>query len=160
MTQALLLIFLIWAVLLVPLGVRRRQEHPRRTVNGFEHAMDVLANEAESPTPLAARNVARRVSALQQRRLQLFLAALRGVGLTVVAAVIFGGWLWAVFAASSLLTAVYAAVLRHEKRQREYAQLVVRELGAVAQNAGGTPRKKGTDSETSRTVRLRSYRAQ
>lgn len=159
MTQALLLIFLIWAVLLVPLGVRRRQEHPQRTVNGFERAMDVLATERDSAALNGPQHVARRVSALQQRRLQLFFAALRSVGVAGLAALIFGGWLWLLFAATLALTGAYAAVLRQAKRQRDHADMVVRELqtyrGQTSTEAGGR-----TKLPESRTVRLRSYRAQ
>ena len=159
MTQALLLIFLVWAVLLVPLGVRRRQEHPQRTVNGFEHAMDVLASESDPMTVPAQQHVARRVTALQQRRLQLFSAALRTAAVVFLAAVIFGGWIWFVFAGVSILTVSYATVLRQAKRQRDHAQMVVRELGTYRGSYGDT-RVTRERTATSRTVRLRSYKAQ
>lgn len=157
MTQALLLIFLIWAVLLVPLGVRRRQEHPQRTVDGFGHAMDVLASDRDSVDAPAARNVARRVSALQHRRLQLFNAAIRSVVVAAVAAVIFGGWTWLMLTVAVTLTGTYAAVLRHAKRQRDYAQMVVRDLGAMSDGSERNSRSEGTRSST---VRLRSYGVQ
>ncbi|MEX2532860.1 MAG: hypothetical protein WD360_02720 [Nitriliruptoraceae bacterium] len=159
MTQALLLIFLVWAVLLVPLGVRRRQEHPQRTVNGFERAMDVLAGDHDSVVGHEQQHVARRVSALKQRRLQLFSTAVRSVAVAGVAALIFGGWMWLLFAATIGLTVGYAAVLRQAKRQRDHAGIVVRELQTYRGDAGGPVAAKGSAQE-SRTVRLRSYRAQ
>lgn len=159
MTQALLLIFLIWAVLLVPLGVRRRQEHPRRTVDGFERAMDVLAGDNDHATEWKQQPVAGRVSALQHRRLQLFSAALRSTGVAGLVAVIFGGWLWVLFAVAVGLTAAYAGVLRQAKRQRDYADMVVRELQTYRGQVRPTGRARSKTPE-SRSVRLRSYRAQ
>lgn len=121
--------------------------------------MDVLATERDSAALNGPQHVARRVSALQQRRLQLFFAALRSVGVAGLAALIFGGWLWLLFAATLALTGAYAAVLRQAKRQRDHADMVVRELqtyrGQTSTEAGGR-----TKLPESRTVRLRSYRAQ
>jgi len=156
-TQALLLVFLIWAVLLVPLGVRRRQEHPQRTVNGFERAMDVLANDQDNTAP-QGQHVARRVNALQQRRFKIFSAAVRTVGVAALAALIFGGWTWLVLVATVVLTGAYATVLRQAKQQRDHAELVVRELrtGQLGQD-GAVPVKRS--AHESRTVRLRSYGA-
>lgn len=153
-TQALLFLFLIWAVLLVPLGVRRRQVDPQRTVDGFERAMGVLARETNGAPP--QQHVARRVSALQQRRLQLFAAAVRGVAVTAVGAVVVGGWMWLVFAFTLATTAAYAAVLRQAKRQRERAAEVVREL----QEYRTEPAAFGEDAALaagSRSVRLKTY---
>ena len=105
------------------------------------------------------QHVARRVTALQQRRLQLFSAALRTAAVVFLAAVIFGGWIWFVFVGVSILTVSYAAVLRQAKRQRDHAQMVVRELGTY-RGIYGDNRVTRERTATSRTVRLRSYKAQ
>ena len=42
MNEALVLLVLIWAVLLVPSALRSRKASPHATVGGFERAMDVL----------------------------------------------------------------------------------------------------------------------
>jgi fatty acid desaturase len=129
-------------------------------VNGFEHAMDVLANDGENVTQQSSRHVANRVSALQQRRLQFFSAAVRSAAVLAAAAVIFGGWMWLLFGFALILTGTYAAVLRHAKRQRDYAELVVRELGARRDGYRRPDVAKRAAAAESRTVKLRSYRAQ
>lgn len=45
MNEALVLLVLIWAVLLVPGAIRSRKASPHATVGGFERAMDVLRTD-------------------------------------------------------------------------------------------------------------------
>lgn len=63
------------------------------------------------------------------RRLVWFLRCLAATGTTLVIALVAGGgWLWLPFLISAVITAVYVAVLRHLKLQRDEARQVISEL--------------------------------
>lgn len=148
MTEAFVVLVLMWAVLLVPGALRRsRNSSPHATVGGFERAMDVLRdNRAATARQLlvpgdAGRIVSREVDptphpvtlrrpedpVVVQRR-TWFVRSLAATGVAVVAAVVLGGWLWLPAMLLLLGTAGYVALLRHLKLQRDEARKVVAEL--------------------------------
>lgn len=153
MNEALvLLLTLVWAGLLVPGALRSRNASPHATVGGFERAMDVLRSDARSTSrgrqvlvPGDAGRVVERPGVRGEigggphrsrgsdpvvaRRLVWFLRCLAATGTTLVVALVAGGgWLWFPVVVSVGLTAVYVAVLRHLKLQRDEARKVVSEL--------------------------------
>lgn len=129
--NALVLLVLAWAVLLLPGALRSRGRSPRSTVGGFERAMSVLRGDEGgvvvvpgSPAARAAAHVAERRRVLQRRRAWF----LRLAGMTVatgVLAVLTGGWAWGVFVATAGATVVYTAVLRRLKVQHDEARRTV-----------------------------------
>lgn len=150
MNEALVLLVLVWAALLLPGALRSRNTSPHATVGGFERAMDVLRSEVRRPAtgrqvmvPGDAGRIVERPNTGEParrprrprasdpvvvRRLAWFLRCLAATGITLVVGVIAGGWLWLPFVVSAGLTAAYVAVLRHLKLQRDEADRVVREL--------------------------------
>jgi hypothetical protein len=149
-SQALVLLVLLWAALLVPGALRSRQSSPHATVGGFERAMDVLRSDGRAPTrgggrqllvPRdAGRIVGREVDGTVRStpirhedpvvlaRRNWFLRGLVGSGVALLLAVTVGGWLWLPFLLTAGATGAYAALLRHLKVQRDEARRVVREL--------------------------------
>ena len=149
--EALVLLALVWAALLVPAALRARAASPHATVGGFERAMDVLRSEAHADdqrtvaagdpsgvpdrqsgvatTSDAARAPAGRPEdpVIARRRLW-FVRALAASGATLLLAIIVGGWTWLPAIVIIAMTAGYTAVLRHLKLQRDAAREVVREL--------------------------------
>jgi hypothetical protein len=157
--EALVLLALVWAVLIVPSAVRSRNASPHVTVGGFERAMDVLRSDGrndargsssgrqvfvpgdagrivERPTTRAGDGdrVRHRVEdPVVVRRRVWFMRMLAATGATfLVALIAANGWFWTVFLLSAALTAGYVAVLRRLKLQRDEARRVVRELDLPA----------------------------
>ena len=131
--NALVLLVLAWAVLLLPGALRSRGRSPRSTVGGFERAMSVLRGDeggvvvvpgTSTSAARTAAHVAERRRILQRRRSWF----LRLAGMTVVTGVlaaVTGGWAWGVFVATSGATVVYTAVLRRLKVQQDEARRTV-----------------------------------
>ena len=146
MNEAIVLLVLLWAVVLVPGAIRsRNRTSPHATVGGFERAMDVLRSKPGVGRELlvprdAGRIVTRDVNRdaprgpyrgedpVTARRRAWFVRLLGGTGATFFLAVVFGGWLWLPFLVSALLAGGYTALLRHLKIQRDEARRVVREI--------------------------------
>lgn len=155
MNEALILLVLLWAALLVPSALRSRTGSPHVTVGGFERAMDVLRSSpkgsekgngrqllvpgdagrivdhdgiaaAEEPRPY------RREDPRIEARRAWFLRALVGTVATVALAAVFGGLLWVVAVLSAAATGGYVTLLRRWKVQADQARSVVRRLEADA----------------------------
>jgi hypothetical protein len=145
--NALLLLVLAWAVLLLPGAVRTRNRSPVSTVGGFERAMAVLrGDESGAAGPFDRRPAApggavfagaSRVDrpplepparAVLRRRRAWFVRLLVATAVTGVLAVIASGWLWGAFAAAVAVTAGYVATLRRLKLERDAARRVVADL--------------------------------
>lgn len=150
MNEALVLLVLVWAALLIPAAIRSRAASPHATVGGFERAMDVLRSQPQtfaasdvdtSGAPAADRELASVASStapspqaargedpvIVQRR-TWFIRALAATGVVLLLALVAGGWLWYLAGLVVALTAGYTVVLRHLKLQRDAAREVVREL--------------------------------
>jgi hypothetical protein len=150
-SEALVLLVLLWAVLLVPGALRSRNSSPHATVGGFERAMDVLRTEGRGPVRggngrelLVPRDAGRIVEReidgtvrtvrihhedpLVTQRRGWFLRAVAATGIALLLALVVGGWMWAPFLFTAAGTGGYAALLRHLKVQRDEARRVVREL--------------------------------
>lgn len=182
MNEAVVLLVLLWAALLVPQALRARNASPHATVGGFARAMDVLRSGARRPAGTrrvlvpadASRIVARPVSdhgpesrltarratdALAARRLLWFVRCLVASGVTLIVGLVVGGWMWLPFVLSAGCTLVYVALLRHLKLQRDEARAVVRDLDLhveVLEGAGSF--EAGADGwADSGTVRLRRW---
>lgn len=148
MNEALVLLLLLWAVVLLPGALRSRKSSPHTTVGGFERAMDVLRArpgqgrevmvpgdagrivERDDPRRSAPREAAGPGGGdpVVARRRAWFLRLLAGTGATLLLAVVLGGWLWLAFVAVAGITGGYTALLRHLKLQHDQARRVVREL--------------------------------
>ena len=146
MNEALVLLVLVWAALLIPAAIRSRAASPHATVGGFERAMDVLrsqpqtiaASDADASGDRAAdRDRGPAVSSPQVTRAEdpvivqrrtWFVRALAATGVALLLAIVAGGWLWYLAGLVTVLTAGYTVVLRHLKLQRDAAREVVREL--------------------------------
>jgi len=147
-TDAFVVLVLMWAVLLVPGALRRsRNSSPHATVGGFERAMDVLRdNRAATARQLlvpgdAGRIVQRAVDptphpvalhrpedpVVVQRR-TWFVRAVAATGISLLLAVVVGGWLWLPATLLLLSTGGYVALLRQLKLQRDEARKVVADL--------------------------------
>jgi hypothetical protein len=179
--DALMLLALVWVALLIPSALRSRSASPHITVGGFERAMDVLRTESRgrggrellvpsdagrivgrSPTePGNTRSAAMptQEDPIITRRRSRFVRSLIATGVTLVVAVVFGGWLWAAFAVVDGGTGGYVAILRHLKLQNDAARRVVRELDLTKEEAAAEPRVAvggGQEFEHS-SVRLRRW---
>jgi hypothetical protein len=180
-SEALVLLVLLWAVLLVPGALRSRKSSPHVTVGGFERAMDVLRNEGrgvgqgagrELLVPrdagrIVEREVDRTIRSVPMRhedpivaqRRGWFLRAVAASGVAFVLAVVVGGWMWLPFLLTSAVTGGYVALLRHLKVQRDEARRVVRELD-LHRVADTLPERAAVGAEgwgTSVGVRLRRW---
>jgi hypothetical protein len=149
-SEALVLLVLLWAVLLVPGALRSRNASPHATVGGFERAMDVLRSDGRTVTRSGSRQLlvpgdagrivrrevdgalravpVRHEDPIVVQRRSWFLRGLVATGVALLLAVTVGGWLWLAFVAIAGTTGGYAALLRHLKVQRDEARRVVREL--------------------------------
>lgn len=150
MNEALALLVLLWAVLLLPAAVRSsRNASPHVTVGGFERAMQVLSTRGQVPgrevfVPAHPdRIVGREVQPMGEtlpistprhedpriaRRRAWFVRLLVVNVLAVLAAVTVGGWMWALALAATATTVATVVVLRRLKVQRDQAREVVREI--------------------------------
>jgi hypothetical protein len=144
--EAIVLLVLLWAVVLVPGAIRsRNRTSPHATVGGFERAMDVLRSKPgvgrEMLVPADAGRIVgrdvnrdeprgpyRRENPVTVRRRTWFVRLLSGTGATFLLAVLLGGWLWLPFLFSALLAGGYTALLRHLKIQQDEARRVVRSI--------------------------------
>jgi hypothetical protein len=149
-SEALVLLVLLWAVLLVPGALRSRNSSPHATVGGFERAMAVLRNEGRGTAHGAERQLLvpwdagrivgrevdptvrsvpiRHEDPIVVQRRGWFTRAVGATGVALVLAVVLGGWMWLPFGLTALLTGGYVALLRHLKVQRDEARRVVRAL--------------------------------
>lgn len=178
MTDAFVVLVLMWAVLLVPGALRRsRNSSPHATVGGFERAMDVLRdNRGATARQLlvpgdAGRIVQRTVDptphpvtlhrpedpVVVQRR-TWFTRALAATGVSLVLAVVLGGWLWLPTSLLVLGTGGYVALLRHLKLQRDEARKVVADLD-LHRPSHPVAVEGGQHWGTSGGVRLRRWEA-
>lgn len=152
MNEALFLLILLWAALLLPGALRSaRSSSPHVTVGGFDRAMQVLSAERSAPgrhvyvpgepgrivdreVPRVSSNPAppstrrRPEPVLMVRRRVRFERLLVLSVLSVVLALAVGGWTWALVAVVVGTTIVYTVVLRRLKVQRDQARRVVRDL--------------------------------
>jgi hypothetical protein len=152
-TDALVVLVLLWAALLIPSALRSRTGSPHVTVGGFERAMDVLKTPAQRSTgrellvpgdagrivdhvgidPAEDPRPVRREDPRVEARRTWFLRLLAGTGVSVALAVVFGGaLLWAVAILSLLATGTYVALLRRWKLQADQVRSVVRKLESDA----------------------------
>ena len=158
MNEAIVLLLLLWAVLLVPGMLRSRNSSPHTTVGGFERAMDVLRAKPGQGRQLMVPSDAGRIvghvddhatevggraahhrngaggdgrrgeDPVMVRRRGWFLRLLAGTGAGFVLALVVGGWMWLPFASLVVVVVGYTALLRHLKLQRDQARRVVRGL--------------------------------
>jgi hypothetical protein len=178
--NALLLLVLVWAVMVVPTALRSRERSPHATVGGFERAMNVLRGESGAqvvdadgrPLDLYAGPVVRsRLDARTRRLMELrrvrFTRLVVVTFLAVVVASMLGGAAWSAPAVVAAVTLGYATVLRRAKLQRVEARRMVASLAgarvsepAVATGAG-MDRDRGAGADAvwgvGQTVRLRRW---
>jgi hypothetical protein len=156
--EALVLLVLIWAAMLIPGALRSRNASPHVTVGGFERAMDVLRSDGRGPGPAAARrrgvgrevlvprdalriversvdatdaDAPRRVRREDPRivgRRTWFVRLLAASTLSTLLALLVGSWLWLPTVLVLGATSAYVVLLRRWKLQRDEARRVVREL--------------------------------
>ncbi len=182
MTDAVVLLALVWAALLIPSALRSRRASPHATVGGFERAMEVLRTESRGtigrqllvpadagrivghhtvePGSTRSTTMPSREDPIIVRRRTNFLRALIATGATLVLAAVFGGWLWPVFAVVAAGTGGYVAILRHLKLQRDEARRVVRELDLTAEESAPVQRVavgSGGEELAHGSVRLRRW---
>lgn len=180
--DALVLLTLVWAVLLIPSALRSRRASPHATVGGFERAMNVLratpratagrqllvpddAGRIVGPPhhesgSLRSDTMTTREDPLIARRRRNFYRASIATLVTLVAAVVLGGWAWPVFALVAAGTVSYVAILRRLKLQRDEARRVVRELDLTVEEPVVQPRVavgNGGEELTHGSVRLRRW---
>jgi hypothetical protein len=173
--EALVLLVLLWAALLIPSALRSRTGSPHATVGGFERAMDVLKAPPHRSggrqllvpgdagrivdhvgiAPVEEPKPYRREDPLVQARRVWFLRMLAGTGLALALAVLFGGVLWLVAGLSLAATGAYVALLRRWKVQADQVRSVVRQLERDA-----TPQQVPVGAAVGETsVRLRRWDA-
>lgn len=162
MTDALVLLAMVWVALLLPSALRSRRTSPHNTVGGFERAMNVLRTDARGSggrallipadagrivgyTPIEPGTTRSATMAIQEdpiivRRRTRFVRALVATVATFVLAAVFGGWLWPVFVVVAGGTGGYVAILRHLKLQRDEAARVVSELDLTQEEVQLAPR--------------------
>jgi hypothetical protein len=155
LNQALVLLGLAWATMLVPAAVRARNGSPQVTIEGFERAMDVLRSETRSgggrsavpgrrvlvprdaerivERPVETRPVTRvrrspRGDGRMAVRRAWFERLLALLVLSLAVAVFVGGWAWVGVGLVAVVTVSYAVLLRRLKLQRDQARRVLRSL--------------------------------
>lgn len=146
--NALLLLVLVWAVMVVPTALRSRERSPQATVGGFERAMNVLRGDPGGrvvdadgrPIDVAAGPVVRsRLDGRTRRLMQLRRARFQRLVLATLAAaalgVALGGVAWSVPAVTLVITLSYATVLRRAKVQRVEARRRVAALSDARADA-------------------------
>lgn len=149
MSEALVLLVVLWAAALVPSAVRARNASPHVTVGGFERAMDVLRSEqgatpgrrvmvpgdperivqraVHAPSPGSARRFRREDPRVARRR--AWFERLLVLSLATVAGGLFlGGWFLLFPAVVVAVTLGYTVRLRRLKVQGDEARRVVREF--------------------------------
>ena len=153
--NALLLLVLVWAVMVVPTALRSRERSPQATVGGFERAMNVLRGEPGGrvvdadgrPIDVVSGPVVRsrldgrtrRLMGLRRARFtRLVLASLAAIALAVAV----GGAAWAVPALTAAVTTSYAMVLRRAKVQRVEAR---RRVAALSDARDARSESRGDD---------------
>jgi hypothetical protein len=164
--EAIVLLLLLWAVLLLPGALRSRNSSPHSTVGGFSRAMDVLRSKPspgrelmvpgdagrivakgltrESAETVEDREAAHRGAAYREedsvvaRRRAWFLRLLAGTGASMLLVLAFGGWMWLPFTTLVLVTGGYVTLLRRLKLQHDHARRVVRDL-ALVRPSGSEP---------------------
>lgn len=133
--NALLLLVLVWAVMVVPTALRSRERSPQATVGGFERAMNVLRGEqgghvvdadgraidVETGPTVRSRLDGRTRRLMQLRRTRFTRLVLVSLA-TVALAAMLGGSAWTVPAIAVTATLSYATVLRRAKVQRVEAR--------------------------------------
>jgi uncharacterized membrane protein len=147
--EAIVLLLLLWAVLLLPGALRSRNTSPHTTVGGFERAMAVLRNKPSQGRQLMVPGDAGRIvthglsrpardeagalvaggeDPVVSRRRTWFLRLVGGTAGTFLLSLALGGWMWLLFVSLLLVTGGYIALLRHLKLQHDQARRVVRDL--------------------------------
>ncbi len=152
MNDALVLLVLLWAALLVPSALRSRTGSPHVTVGGFERAMDVLKSPSHRASgrqllvPGDASRIVDHVGIAPVEetlpfkredprvlvRRMWFTRLVAATVVSFVAAVVVGGLVWVAVAVSIAATGVYVALLRRWKVQEDQVRSVVRRLEADA----------------------------
>lgn len=187
MNEALILLVLVWAVLLVPSALRSRSaSSPHVTVEGFERAMDVLRSSPSRPGKVGSRSLlvpddAQRIvdhadpvrteapprpprhredPSVAARRVW-FLRAIAASGVSLVLAPLLGGYAWFLALLVIAGTAGYAVLLRRWKLQSDEVRSVVRELGTArpAEREVDEPLDVAVGAGAPGTVRLRRWDA-
>lgn len=146
MSELIVLLVLLWAVVLIPGALRSRTGSPQKTVGGFSRAMDVLktkpagrellvpgdavrlVDDREVVADAVPRRAAAREDLMTRRRRAWFVRLLAGTGATLLLAIVLGGWGWLAFLVAAAATVGYAAMLRRLKLQRDAARAKVREI--------------------------------
>lgn len=147
MNEALILLVLLWAVLLVPSALRgRTSASPHVTVGGFTRAMEVLravpTDDAEGRPVLVPKGAADRIVETETidgvvtrpehedpqvtARRVWFVRLIAGTVASFVLAAIFGGATWSIAVLAAVVTGGYVALLRRWKLQRDQVRSVVR----------------------------------
>lgn len=169
MNEALILLVLVWAVLLLPSALRSRNAtSPHVTVGGFERAMDVLrSSPGDRPGKVGSRRllVPDDASRIVERgdaptrdaevldgvrsvrhedptvasRRLWFVRLLAASAVAVVLAPLLGGPTWVLALLIVGGTGGYAALLRRWKLQRDEVRAVVRELAPAETHGERVP---------------------
>lgn len=185
MNEALVLLVLIWAAMLIPSALRSRNASPHVTVGGFERAMDVLRSDGrgsggrrhgvgrevlvpgdalrivERSVDVTDADAPRRVRREDPRivgRRTWFLRLLTASAVSTSTAVVVGSWVWVPTLLVLAATAAYVVLLRRWKLQRDEARRVVREL-ELHRDLAPVPERVVVGGEvwSSGTVRLRRW---
>jgi hypothetical protein len=184
--EALVLLVLIWAAMLIPNALRSRNASPHVTVGGFERAMDVLRSDGRGPGAGRRRGVGREVlvprdalriversvdatDADAPRRVHRedprivgrrtwFVRLLAASAVSVLLAVFVGSWLWLPTVLVLAATSAYVVLLRRWKLQRDEARRVVRDL-ELHRDLAPVPERivVGGEVWSSGTVKLRRW---
>jgi hypothetical protein len=144
----LMVLVAAWIVALWPAAVRAKRSTPLFTAERWRRRMESIAPRAGrsgrwvmAPQSSGARDrsARRALKALQRRckRLLIVLAAL--VPVSLVPALLRGGPLWVLHAASYAVLAVYVALLVETRRRRAEAQSNVRSLAGRRRAAARAP---------------------
>jgi hypothetical protein len=173
-SEALVLLVILWAAALVPSAVRARNASPHVTVGGFERAMDVLKSEQGStpgrrvmvprdperivqravgaPSDTPGRRFPREDPRVARRRAwfeRLLVASVAAVAVGLV----LGGWFWLMPAVVVGATVGYTVRLRRLKVQRDEARRVVREFDRDLDVGPDGPPEADRTVEVGRTAR-------
>ena len=89
------------------------------------------------------------------RRRLWFHRLLAATALTLLVAVVSGGWVWLAFGLTLAFTLVYVAVLRRLKLQRDVARRVLRDLGRSPRGAETTVDEAAAGAESDTVPRPR-----
>jgi hypothetical protein len=149
-SEALVLLVILWAAALVPSAVRARNASPHVTVGGFERAMEVLRSEQRSthgrqvmvpkdperivqravraPSPDRAQRRYRREDPRVTRRRAWFERLLVATAAAFALGLFLGGWFWVFPGVAVAVTLGYTVRLRLLKLQSDEARRVVREF--------------------------------